>query len=234
MTAIRSQPLATTTPSKPVPPLENGDRLSRAEFERRYLASPHIKKAELIEGVVYMPSPVRINRHAGPHLLLSGWLFQYLRKTPGLKLFGDNGTVRLDEDNEPQPDLFLAVGRAAGGKAALSEDDYLEGAPDLVCEIAASSVSIDLHAKLNVYRRNGVREYLVWRTEDRAVDWFVLNEGRYEVLQQEGGFLRSKVFPGLWLDVSALIDGNLDALVAPVDSGTQTPEHAAFMTHLQQ
>ena len=40
-------------------PLENGDRLTRAEFERRYAAMPRLKKAELIEGIVYVPSPVR-------------------------------------------------------------------------------------------------------------------------------------------------------------------------------
>ena len=225
MTAVRSQPLVAPGPSARIPPLENGDRLTRAEFERRYLASPHVKKAELIEGVVYMPSPVRVNRHAGPHLLLSGWLFHYLRKTPGLKLFGDNATVRLDEDNEPLPDLFLALGEAAGGKATLSADDYLQGAPDLVCEVSASSVSIDLHAKLNVYRRNGVREYLVWRTEDRAIDWFVLRNGCFEAVPEESRILKSSVFPGLWLNVSALIDSDLDALVAAIDEGVKTPAH---------
>src|SRR3954468_20259173 len=125
MTAVSIQPRP--EPTEPVPPLENGDRLTRAEFERRYLASPQIKKAELIEGVVYMPSPVRLKRHAKPHVLLSGWLCQYLEKTPGLEMFGDNGTVRLDEDNEPQPDLFVALGKSAGGKASVSDDDYVEG-----------------------------------------------------------------------------------------------------------
>jgi Uma2 family endonuclease len=232
MTAVRSQPLLAPTPSARIPPLENGDRLTRAEFERRYLASPHVKKAELIEGVVYMPSPVRVNRHAAPHLLLSGWLFHYLRKTPGLKLFGDNATVRLDEDNEPQPDLFLALGQGAGGKATLSDDDYLEGAPDLVCEVSASSVSIDLHAKLNVYRRNGVREYLVWRTEDRAVDWFILKNGCFEPIPPEERILKSRAFPGLWLNVAALISGDLEALVAAIEEGVKTSEHQQLINAL--
>ena len=50
----------TTTGSKPprILPLEHGDHLTREEFERRYEAMPHVRKAELIEGVVYMPSPV--------------------------------------------------------------------------------------------------------------------------------------------------------------------------------
>jgi Uma2 family endonuclease len=230
MSAVPIQPRPELT--QPVPPLENGDRLSRAEFERRYLASPHIKKAELIEGVVYMPSPVRIKRHAKPHVLLSGWLCHYIASTPGLELFGDNGTVRLDEDNEPQPDLFIALGKAAGGKATLSEDDYLEGAPDLVCELAASSVSIDMHHKLNAYRRNGVREYLVWRTIDRAVDWFVLRESKYERILAKDGVLASTVFPGLWLDVPALLNADLPALFATVTRGTQGPEHSAFLKRL--
>src|SRR3954467_13430154 len=144
-------------PAKPVPPLETGDRLTRAEFERRYAAMPQVKKAELIEGIVYMPSPVRLNRHARPHAVLVSWLGYYIAKTPCLDLFGDNGTVRLDEDNEPQPDLLLFLPPHVGGQARLGDDDYVEGAPELVCEVAASRVSIDLHLKLNVYRRNGVR-----------------------------------------------------------------------------
>ena len=232
MSAIPIQPHSELL--APVPPLENGDRLTRAEFERRYLASPHIKKAELIEGVVYMPSPVRIKRHAKPHVLLSGWLCHYLASTPGLEIFGDNGTVRLDEDNEPQPDLFLALGKSAGGKASLSDDDYLEGAPDLVCELAASSVSIDLHHKLNAYRRNGVREYLVWRTLDRAVDWFVLRDSKYQPIPEEDGVLASTVFPGLWLDVPALLKVDLPALLATVDRGTRTREHTKFVKRLKR
>src|SRR5690349_12283673 len=181
MSAIESSPPLPR--SRPVPPLENGDRLTRAEFERRYAAMPHVKKAELIEGIVYMPSPVRLKRHGRPHIVLSNWLGHYIARTPGLDLYGDNSTVRLDEDNEPQPDLLLFLPPQVGGQATLGDDDYVDGAPELVCEVAASSVSIDLHLKLNVYRRNGVREYLAWRTEDAAVEWFALREGKYEPLQ---------------------------------------------------
>jgi hypothetical protein len=216
-----------------VPPLENGDRLTRAEFERRYAAMPEVKKAELIEGIVHMPSPVRTRRHGRPHVILSGWLAYYLAKTPGLEEFGDNSTVRLDVDNEPQPDLFLNIPKGLGGQAELDEDDYLAGPPTLACEIAASSVSIDLHAKLNVYRRNHVREYLVWRTEDRAVDWFAWREGRYEVLPaNEKGVVKSEQFPGLWLDTMALIERNLPALFRAVDEGTATIDHTRFVEKL--
>src|SRR5438067_6966374 len=144
------------------PPLESGDRLTRAEFERRYDAMPGLKKAELIEGVVHMPSPVTFRKHARPHLYLNGWLLHYLAATPGVD-GGDNASLRLDLDNEPQPDGFLMILPSHGGQARIDEDDYVAGGPELVAEVASSSASYDLHAKLHVYRRNGVREYVVWR-----------------------------------------------------------------------
>ena len=215
-----------------MPRLENGDRMTRAEFERRYAAMPNVKKAELIEGVVYMPSPVRLRQHGRPHVVITAWLGHYLSKTPGLDLFGDNSTVRLDEDNEPQPDLLLLLPSHAGGAAKLDEDGYVSGPPDLVCEVAGSSVSIDLHAKMNAYRRNGVREYVIWRTEDRAVEWFVLRDGRYDAVAPVEGVLCSERFPGLWLDPAALIDMDLPRLFAAVDRGTGASEHAAFVSRL--
>jgi Uma2 family endonuclease len=235
MSVARSQPAPSPdAAARPIPALENGDRLTREEFERRYAAMPHVKKAELIEGVVYMPSPVRLNKHGKPHTILSGWLVHYISKTPGLDLFGDNSTVRLDEDNEPQPDLLLLLPPHAGGTAKLDSDDYVSGPPDLVCEVSASTVSIDLHAKMNAYRRNGVREYLAWRTEDGAVDWFILREGRYDpVRPADDGTLRSEHFPGLWLDPAALIAGDLPRVLAAVDRGASTAEHAEFVSRLR-
>ena len=233
MSAIPKPPQVSSPARPAVPPLENGDRLTRAEFERRYRAMPEVKKAELIEGVVYMPSPVRIQRHAKPHLIMATWLGYYLAKTPGLSTFGDNGTVRLDEDNEPQPDLFLLLPGSVGGAAKVDEDDYVTGPPALVCEVSASSVSIDLHSKMNAYRRNGVREYLSWRTEDGAVDWFALCEGRYEPLPRDAAqVVRSAQFPGLWLNAAALLAGDLPALFKTVDEGTATPDHATFVARL--
>lgn len=217
-----------------VPPLENGDRLTRMEFERRYAAMPGVTKAELIEGIVHMPSPVRVKRHGRPHVILSAWLAQYIARTPGLEEFGDNSTVRLDMDNEPQPDLFLNLPRHAGGQAMIDEDDYLAGAPTLACEIASSSVSIDLHAKLNVYRRNQVREYLVWRTDDREVDWFAWREGTYEKLPETTQrIIQSEQFPGLWLNCAALIGGDLPGLFKTIEEGTATPAHARFLEKLR-
>jgi Uma2 family endonuclease len=232
-------PSPTTKPADPIkspaaiPPLENGDRLSRAEFERRYDAMPDLKSAELIEGEVYVSPPVRVRRHGEPHGQLMTWIGTYTAGTPGL-VAADNSSIRLDLDNEPQPDVFLMIEPERGGQARISDDDYIEGAPELVAEVAASSVSYDLGKKLHAYRRNGVREYVVWRAQDRAVDWFVLLEGRYESLAPGAdGILRSTVFPGLWLDPDALLRGDLTTVLAAVRQGVDSPEHAAFAARLR-
>jgi Uma2 family endonuclease len=216
-----------------VPALENGDRLTRAEFERRYEAMPPLKKAELIEGVVYVPSPVRHRQHGSPHAHLIGWLFQYTANTPGVEV-GDNSSVRLDLDNEPQPDALLFIDPTRGGQVRLSDDGIIEGAPELVAEVASSSVSYDLHAKLHVYRRNGVCEYIVWRVLEQAVDWFVLRDGQYERMPRDAqGLVRSEVFPGLWLDQAALLRGDLATVLAIVQQGLASPEHNAFVARLR-
>jgi len=110
-------------------PLENGDRLTRHEFEQRYQAMPQLKKAELIEGMVYVASPLRFEPHAEPHSSIVGWLWVYRIATPSVRL-GDNATVRLDMDNEPQPDALLRLDPNVGGQSRLSEDGYVEGAPE--------------------------------------------------------------------------------------------------------
>ncbi|PNK01847.1 Uma2 family endonuclease, partial [Cylindrospermopsis raciborskii] len=93
-----------------------------------------------------------------------------------------NSTVRLDLDNEPQPDALLRIKSELGGQSRISEDDYIEGAPELIVEISGSTVSYDSHDKLNVYRRHGVKEYIVWRVYDQEIDWFYLHEGEYRRL----------------------------------------------------
>jgi Uma2 family endonuclease len=217
-----------------IPPLEPGDRLSRDEFERRYEAMPQLKKAELIEGVVYMPWPVRFRRHGQPHVDLITWLGVYRAGTPGV-MAGDNSTARLDLDNEPQPDALLMIDPSCGGQARISDDDYVEDAPELVGEIASSSVSFDLNTKLQVYRQSGVREYITWRVLDREIDWFVLSGGQYARQTPDGeGLLRSRVFAGLWLDPSALVQGDLARVIAVVQQGLASAEHADFVTRLKQ
>ena len=220
------------TPITDYPPLENGDRLTRQEFERRSTAMTHIKKAELIEGVVYVASPVRANRHGSPHADIIGWLFVYKAATPGVYL-ADNTTVRLDADNEPQPDALLRIEPEVGGNSRISDDDYVEGTPELIAEIAASSASYDLNDKLNAYRRNGVQEYIVWQIYENRLDWFRLQEGRYVALYpDEAGIIRSEIFPGLWLAVNALREGDMARVLAVLQQGLQTAKHQAFVKRL--
>jgi len=215
-------------------PLVNGDHLTRDEFERRYDATVGIKKAELIEGTVFMPPPaLRWDEHARPDGIMGGWLLVYESATPGVQM-GHNASIRLDLDNEPQPDLALIIEPACGGQARVGPDGYLDGAPELVVEIAASSVSIDLHTKLRVYRRNGVREYIVWRTEEVTIDWFALRAGEYVPLQAApDGIIKSELFPGLWLDVQAALRRDAAGLLQILQRGIASDEHAAFVSALQ-
>jgi Uma2 family endonuclease len=224
--------LTSENPTSTIMLLENGDRLTRDEFEARYHAMPKHKKVELIEGQVYIASPVRAIKHGKPHATIIGWLFNYCQETPGIELM-DNATVRLDADNEPQPDACLRIEEAFGGQSRISDDDYIEGAPELIVEIAASTASYDLYEKKQVYRRNGVKEYLVWRVVDKAFDWFILQNGAYINLPvDEDGIMRSRVFPGLWLPVADLIAGNLTTVVAALNLGLVSNEYQAFQNSL--
>jgi Uma2 family endonuclease len=225
--------MATTTEADSIPELVDGDRMTADEFERRYHASTHIKKAELIDGVVYVASPVSAE-HSRPHAIVPQWLGFYQLETPYLTCFVD-GTVRLDDLNQPQPDVFLLIDPDHGGQSKISDDDYVEGAPELVIEISVSSKAFDLTEKLEVYRKSGARESIVWRVLDRAIDWFILREGQYERLTLgNDGFYRSEIFPGLWLDPEALIRGDLPGVNRALQLGLATPEHAAFVERLQQ
>ena len=218
------------SPILTIPPLENGDKLTRHEFERRYHAMSNLKKAELIEGVVYVASPLRIKSHGEPHAYIMTWLGVYKAATPGIG-FADNATVRIDTDNEPQPDALLRI--EIGGQSRINKDDYVEGAPELIVEIAASSASYDLHEKLKVYRRNQVQEYLIWRVYDHQFDWFRLQQGEYIQLQPNAdNIICSQIFPGLWLDKTALLGGDLGKVLTIVQQGLASPEHEDFISRL--
>lgn len=225
---------STTQTALKVVALEPGDRLTRTEFEKRYDAMSDDVKAELIEGVVYMPSPVRLERHGRPTRHLSTWLGTYEAATPGV-IGADNASIRLDMDNEPQPDGILLIDPNYGGQVRISDDDYVEGGPELAAGVTSSSVSYDLGGKLHAFRRNGVREYLVWRVLDQQVDWFVLREGRYDLLSADSaGRYKSTVFPGLWLDTHALLRADLARVLYVLQEGIATAEHAAFVDLLRQ
>jgi Uma2 family endonuclease len=217
-----------------IPPLENGDRVTRDEFMRRYEAMPGLKKAELIEGVVHVPSPARQRYHGRQHHLILTWLGVYLAGTPGVE-GGDNSTVCLDLENVPQPECVFFVQPEHGGQAKIDAEGYIIGAPDLVAEVAASGASYDLYDKLQSFERNGVREYIVWRVLDQQIDWFVLRGDRYEPLAPTpDGMFHSTVFPGLWLDPAALVLGDLAAVLAMVQQGLSSSEHADFVSRLQE
>ncbi len=185
--------------------LENGDVMSREEFHALYSECEGLERVELIEGVVYMPSPVRIPQHQRPEKLMLLWLDAYEQLHPGEAEAMSGASVFLDNKNEPIPDVMLY--RLVPGP--FTEDGYLAGAPELVVEIAASSKSRDLHQKKRAYERNGVHEYIVWRTLDGAIDWFQLRDGRYERREPGAeGIIASEVFPGLRLDVAAMLAGD--------------------------
>jgi Uma2 family endonuclease len=215
-----------------VAPLEPGDHLTRDEFERRFDATPGLKKAELIEGVVYMAPPVRADSHGYPHADLMGLLFVYRAATPGVRVT-DNASVRLDLDNEPQPDAAMTIESACGGQSTLSKDGYIQGAPELAAEVSGSSVSMDLNTKFRAYRRNKIREYIVWRVYDEVIDWFELEKGDYIPLPAHEGIVRSRVFPGLWLDPAALVRGDVATALAVLQKGIASPEHAEFVKTLE-
>ena len=226
---VRAQP---TVNSENVPLLKHGERLTREEFERRYEAMPHLKKAELIEGIVYTPSPVRIDFHGRPHAQIMAWLGAYWIATPGVDL-ADNSTVYLDSNNEHQPDALLRIEPAPGGRSRIIEEGYVEGAPELIVEIAGTSADYDLQEKLEVYRRCGVQEYIVWQTQEKRLDWFQLVNEEYVTLAPNAeGVIESQIFPGLRLAAAALLAGDRAKVSSELQVGLQTTIHAVFVERL--
>jgi Uma2 family endonuclease len=214
--------------------LENGAHLSAAEFMRRYEAMPEVKKAELVNGIVYMASPLRLDQHGEPDNLIQTWLGTYAIATPGVKAAA-NSTTRLGVDDVLQPDCLLRILPECGGQGRVNAKGYLEGAPELVVEVAASSASLDAREKLASYRRAGVGEYLVWRTDEDAIDWWVLEDDEYRPLPADAdGIVRSRLFPGLWLDIATLLAGEGLGLMKKLQQGLQSKAHADFVAELQK
>ena len=223
-------PHAVKTKKVPPPPLKHGEKLARDEFQRRYEAMPYLKKAELIGGIVYMGSPVRAHIHGKPHGYIMAWIGVYCAATPGVD-FLDNTTVHLDSDNEAQPDALLRID--ADGTSFLSDEGYIEGAPELIVEIAGTSTDYDLHEKLEAYLCNGVTEYIVWQTQEGQLDWFRLVNAEYvPTVPDASGLIESQAFPGLRLAVNALIGGDLATVLSELQEGLETDEHAAFVRQL--
>jgi len=229
----RTLPTPPTRQAEPIPPLQNGDRLTAEEFERRFDAMPGLKKAELINGVVYMAPPVSQDDHGGPHFDMISWLGMYRIATPGVR-GGDNATLRLPLQNRPQPDACLFIEPHLGGRVQIV-DRHIVGGPELAAEVSATSESYDLHDKLDVYRQNGVQEYIVWRVFDREIDWFVLRGEQYERLPLgTDGLFKSEVLLGLWLDPAALIGGDMLRVSQAANLRIASPGHMEFVARLQQ
>lgn len=215
-----------------VPPVESGDRLRADEFVRRYERMPRHVKAELIGGTVHVASPVRVDFHGHPLLVFSHWLGQYTFAVPGT-FGGVDSTTRLADDSVPQPDLLLTILPECGGRTRVGPSGFVEGAPELAVEIANSSASADLHGKLDSYARAGVPEYLVWRARERAVNWFELRDGAYAALAPDpDGVIRSRVFPGFWLDVNALLARDVPRLLETGRAGLASDACRAFAADL--
>ncbi|MCI0535614.1 MAG: Uma2 family endonuclease [Verrucomicrobiales bacterium] len=214
------------------PPLENGARLTAREFLRRYEAMPDLKKAELIAGIVYMPPPVSAD-HSEPDNLIQTWLGTYAAATPGVRCY-TNTTVLLGPRNTPQPDACLCVKPGRGGQTRFNEKNYLVGAPELIAEVAATSASLDLGDKLEAYAMAGVREYVVWRTLEAGIDWFKIEDAEYVAVRPDArGLIRSGVFPGLILDVNALLTMKSATVLAVLRRGLASTAHRTFTARLR-
>ncbi len=212
------------------PPLVEGDRLNQPEFHRRYLAMPPETRAELIDGVVYMPSPLGIEHGESSGTVVT-WLGFYKLRTPGLQVL-DGATAILGRKSEPQPDAQLRILPEYGGQTQ-DKRGFVQGAPELVAEVAKATRYHDLGPKLDDYERAGVQEYLVRALDPDEVIWFVLRRRRLVRMPAgAGGLYRSEVFPGLWLDPQALLANDLAIMLAVLEKGLATPEHAAFIKKL--
>ena len=215
-----------------IPPLEAGDHLDQATFHERYEAMPPAFRAELIGGMVIVPSPLG-QGHGVYHALVMAWLGNYWIATPGT-LTWDNVTTILGERSEPQPDGSLVIDPACGGQTGVSEGGYTTGPPELIVEVASSSASIDLHTKRRDYEHAGVLEYVVVVLRQRLIRWFVLQAGTYQDMAADtDGIFRSRVFPGLWLHADALLRLDGAQVMEVLQRGLATPEHAAFVQQLQ-
>jgi Uma2 family endonuclease len=216
-----------------LPPLENGDHLDQKTFHARYEAMPEDCRAELIGGIVYLPSPRRFP-HAKAQQVLCHWLDEYAEATPGTEALVNNTQI-LGPDSEPEPDACLFIAPEFGGQVYVDEDEYLHGAPELIVEVSSATESIDLHRKKDDYEKAGVREYVVLALRMQRVFWFVRQRAKYkEVPLPADGIFRSREFAGLWLDAEAVLRNHRQRVLAALKQGLATPEHAAFVAKLQK
>jgi len=223
--------MTTQTRKQAQPLLEIGERLTQSVFHRRYQAYPEDVKFELIGGMVFMASPLG-RLHAVYSWELNLALGLYKAYTPGTE-GGQNQTTVLGEKSEPQPDLLLRILYECGGQSSYNDDDYLEGPPELVVEVAHSTRSIDMNRKRRDYLAAMVQEYLVLCVEEQVIHWFHFPSKR-ELKANKQGVLKSRVFPGLWIDCPSLLARDSTKLITTVQQGVASADHAEFVAKLQQ
>lgn len=213
------------------PPFENGDVMDRKTFHALYEQCPPGFKAELIGGVVHLPSPTKY-RHSKPHTWAALWLGNYTVGTPGTEPLVEITNV-IDGDNEPQPDVILRVLPEYGGQTTDTAEGYMGGAAELVVEVASTSAAIDLGAKRREYETAGVKEYVVALAGPREVRWFARGrKGFADLPPGDDGIFRSRVFPGLWLEPAALFERSPARVMTALQAGLASPEHATFVAKL--
>ena len=231
-TTTLRKPRSRSGNDRAVRPLRNGEHLSREEFERRWDATPGLRMAELIEGIVFTPPPTSTT-HSTSHDALHHWLSLYARSTPSVRSY-ITPSLRLDNKNEFQPDCALRIVSPKRGRSQVTSDDYLEGAPELVAEVAQSGADYDAHEKRDVYERIGVQEYLLWEVLDSRIEWWRLEGGEYVPLTPRADVVYcSAVFPGLWLDLCALVAGDERKVTKVLERGLKSAEHSAFVRTLR-
>jgi Uma2 family endonuclease len=219
--------------ARTLPPLENGDHLDQRTFHARYEAMPEDCRAELIGGIVYMASPQKVP-HSKAQQVVSQWLGEYADATPGTDALLNNTQI-LGPDSEPEPDGCLFILPEYGGQVHVDDDEYLNGAPELIVEVSSATESIDLNRKKLDYQKAGVREYVVLALRTQQVFWFLRQRGKYrDVALPADGIFRSRVFHGLWLDAEAILRSDRRRVLEALRKGLATPEHAAFVARLEK
>ena len=233
MTDPRSGTDPNQSATPPGPPVD-GDCLSVNEFLRRYLPYRRHLKAELINGLVSLNRGVRADLEDLSNSVIQSWVRSYAGLTPGTRM-DVNTIVILAWDTVPQPNIVLRVLSENGGKSRMTDGGTLKDAPELMVDFTTSHQTFDIRDKLGAFRRHGVAEYLVWWANDQKLDWFCLEQGKYALnLPDSNGVLTSPSFPGLRLNLSALLNRNSAAVMATLRRSLESSEHAGFVARLEK
>jgi Uma2 family endonuclease len=210
--------------------LVTGEHMNVEDFLRRWEELPDLKNAELIDGVVHVPSPVS-REHGSLDFLIHWWLAHYAQATPGCN--GGSNSTWLMLDSAPQPDAYLRILPSHGGQSG-DEKRFCTGAPELAVEICLTSTEVDFGPKRKLYQRAGVREYITIERLWKRIVWRALDENAVYVPQETpvDGIMRAQVFPGLWLDVAAFWADDGAKMLAALNAGLSSEDHRKFVDRL--